>query len=169
MSSVNIYSHTNRGPSRDETLLLRTCAHRCAAVLSHTLIHRFLHLFLIQVGKRYLVDPQVWSLWWPRHFLESHVWIWVFLQETCQRTTCVIYCNESNSCKYSEYATKHTWSYYTECDYCVCQNRGTWEERRCINHVFEVSYVSVQLLRKFSDAFLQLGRTLLLFFKIVNV
>lgn len=31
------------------------------------------------------------------------------------------------------------------------------------------AYISVQLLRKFSDAFLQLGRTFLFFFKIVNI
>lgn len=31
------------------------------------------------------------------------------------------------------------------------------------------AYISVQLLRKFSDAFLQFGRTFLFFFKIVNI
>lgn len=50
---------TNGWPSRYDTLLLRTCANRCDAVLSHTLLHHFLHLSLIQVRKRYLVDPQV--------------------------------------------------------------------------------------------------------------
>lgn len=50
---------TNRWPSRYDTLLLRAYANRCAAGLGHALLHHFLHLFVIQVGKGYLVDSQV--------------------------------------------------------------------------------------------------------------
>lgn len=81
--------HTNRLPSRDNTLPLRTCHIRCAAVLCYTLLHYSLHLFLIQKGERYLVDPHVGSLWWPRQFLECHMRIWVLLQNMSQRWACI--------------------------------------------------------------------------------
>lgn len=134
--------HTDRWSSRYNTLPLRACRRRCAAVFCHTLLHHLLHLFIIQQGERYLVHPQVGALRRPRHFLECHVGVWVLLQNTCRRSARV---NRIHSCIYSEYTAKHMWivlqwrcmcymvKHVCSCSYllevlhfCTAAQRGPW-------------------------------------------
>lgn len=161
--------HTDGWSSRHNTLPLRTCRRRCAAVLCHTLLHHLLHLFVIQQGEWYLVHPQVGSLWWTRHFLECHVGVWVLLQNTSRRSACI---NRIHSCIYIGCTVKHIHNPHT-CRSCshedVCVEKQQNNGGDVVVVICLKSYISVQLLREFSDVLLQLGRANLFFLKAVNV
>lgn len=81
--------HTDGWSGRYNTLPLRSCRRRHATVFCHTLLYHLLHLLVIEQWEGNLVYTQVGSLWRPRHFLECHVGVWVFLQYTHQETTCI--------------------------------------------------------------------------------